>query len=249
MFEHCAVIIPTYNPEPELIPYVEELKAQGIQHVIVINDGSLASTQSIFDALASNQNCTVLVHEVNQGKGSGLKTAFRYIKEERPELRAVVTADADGQHAVEDVLALCRFLEQDPAGIVLGVRNFNEEHVPSKNAFGNKLTSRVFKLLFGTYLMDTQTGLRGFSRSELDWLLALKGERFEYEMNMLMYAVQQNIPVHEVPIQTLYFGEKHATHYKTFYDSFRIAKQLLIGLIVRKRLVERKEISVRGGTR
>lgn len=241
MFTHCAVIIPAFNPEPEFVSYIEELLRQGIVNIIVINDGSLASTEPIFKQISRLPHCTILTHDKNYGKGRGLKTAFHYLKNERQDITNMVTADADGQHAVADVLALFRQLEKQPTGMVLGVRNFDEEHVPSKNAFGNKLTSRVFKWLFGSYISDTQTGLRGFAASEISWLLALKGERFEYEMNMLMYAVQQNIPIHEVTIQTIYFGEKHATHYKTFRDSFRIAKQLFVGFTLKKRLVSRME--------
>lgn len=239
MLEHCVVIIPTYNPDSAFLSYVEELLVKKIQNIIIINDGSLASMQNIFDQVEQMPHCTVLTHSENFGKGRALKTAFQFVKEHRPELKYAVTADADGQHAVADVLALFGLLQEKQTGIALGVRNFDEEHVPSKNAFGNKLTSRVFQLLFGTLVTDTQTGLRGFVTSEMDWLMNLKGERFEYEMNMLMYAVQQNIPIHEIAIQTIYFGEQHATHYKTFRDSFRIAKQLLIGFTLKKRLVEK----------
>ena len=68
--------------------------------------------------------------------------------------------------------------------------------------------------------------------------MAIKGERFEYEMNMLMVAVHDDMQLVEVPILTLYFGEERVTHYKTFRDSGRIAKQLFVGLTMKKRLVE-----------
>lgn len=239
MFNDCAVIIPAYHPEPALIAYVDELRERGIQNIIVVDDGSAEDTKPVFRELESEHGCHILVHEVNRGKGRGLKTAFAYLQTERPEIRYIVTADADGQHAVADVLSILRHLQLTQAGLVLGVRDFDEEHVPGKNAFGNKMTSAVFQFLFGKKITDTQTGLRGFSSSEFDWLLQLKGERFEYEMNMLMYAVDRGFTIHEVNIQTLYFGKKPATHYKTIRDSWRIARQLAIGFIMKKRLVEK----------
>lgn len=239
MFEKCAVIIPAYNPDPELITYVDDLREKGITNIVVVDDGSEENTKYLFRQLESGHDCQVLVHKENRGKGRGLKTAFAYLQKERPDIEYIVTADADGQHAVTDVVALLNHLKMTRAGLVLGVRNFDEAHVPAKNAFGNKMTSAVFRFLFGKKVTDTQTGLRGFAASEIDWLLKLKGERFEYEMNMLMYAVQKGITIHEVNIQTLYFGVKPATHYKTIRDSSRIAKQLAVGFIIKKRLVER----------
>lgn len=238
--KNSAVVIPTYNPVPEFINYVQQLVRTGIEHIIIIDDGSSAETQAVFRELENFPPCTLLIHSENRGKGAGLKTAFRYIKEKRPDIHHIVTADADGQHDVKDVLNILKILEDSAQGIILGVRDFDLEHVPRKNAFGNKLTSRVFQVLFGTYISDTQTGLRGFHSSDIDWLLAIKGERFEYEMNMLMLGVHQGLSFQEVTIQTLYFGEKPASHYKTFRDSGRIAKQILIGLLMKNKLIEQR---------
>lgn len=236
--KNAAVVIPTYNPASNFISYVKELIATGIENIIIIDDGSSLETKEVFRKIEKFPECMVLVHPQNRGKGAGLKTSFRYIKEKHPEITRIVSADSDGQHAVADVVNVLRFLERSTHGIVLGVRDFNLEHVPNKNAFGNKLTSRVFKGLFGTYISDTQTGLRGFHSQDIPWLLSIKGERFEYEMNMLVMAVYEAIPLTEVSIQTLYFGKKPASHYKTFRDSGRIAKQLLVGFFMKKRLVE-----------
>ena len=233
-----AVVIPTYNPEQKFVSYVEELIDAGIATIIIVDDGSIQETQHVFRKLKELPECEILIREQNRGKGAGLKTAFRYIRETFTDEITFVTADSDGQHAIQDVVRLLHELKKETHGIVLGVRDFNLAHVPGKNAFGNKLTSRVFAWLFGKYISDTQTGLRGFHSLDIPWLLAIKGERFEYEMNMLIVAVHENISLVEIPIQTLYFGEERVTHYKTFRDSWRIAKQLIIGLIMKKRLIE-----------
>lgn len=243
MFQHCAVIIPAYNPNSDLLAYISDLKRQGMNHIIVVDDGSRESSQPILEEVRNTSSCILLTHSLNRGKGRALKTAFQYIIEKQKKIKYIVTVDADGQHAVTDVVALFGYLKKIHSGIVLGMRNFDEENVPRKNAFGNKLTSRVFEWLFGKRISDTQTGLRGFSIAELTWLLPLRGERFEYEMNMLMYAVHKDIPIHEVSINTLYFGENHSTHYKTFRDSVRIAKQLWVGRIMKNRLLEKISVS------
>lgn len=76
--EEFAVVIPVYRPLEELMDYVESLYSHGINQVILIDDGNDASVSYIFDQLAQDSRCTILKHEVNRGKGAGLKTAFKY---------------------------------------------------------------------------------------------------------------------------------------------------------------------------
>ncbi|APZ49504.1 hypothetical protein BW721_07365 [Jeotgalibaca sp. PTS2502] len=235
MFSQSVVVIPAFNPSNDLILYAKQLIDKGVPSIIIVNDGSKPEHQAVFDQLAALPACQLLVHEVNRGKGRALKTAFSYIKEQQLAVKTIVTADADGQHVAEDVMALITVAKGSPNTIVLGVRDFDQDNVPSKNAFGNKLTSRVVALLFGTYISDTQTGLRAFDFNHLDWLLDVSGDRFEYEMNVLTYALIQSIPIHEQAIQTIYFGGESSSHYKALTDSLRIAKQLLRGFIFKKR--------------
>ena len=110
--------------------------------------------------------------------------------------------------------------------MVLGVRTFDQEDVPWKSRVGNNLTVKVFEYITGVHITDTQTGLRAVPREYLPDLLNVKGERFEYEMRMLIDAVDK-MDVIEVPIQTIYDSkENHQTHFNTLKDSIRIYRIL-----------------------
>ena len=82
----------------------------------------------------------------------------------------------------------------------------------------------MFRLFYGLNIYDTQTGLRGFSVSLAKRYLEIKGDRFEYEMGMLIYSQKNDIPIAEVPIQTIYpeNAAEHVSHFKTFSDSLRM---------------------------
>lgn len=227
---NCAVIIPALNPTEGLIDYVKTL-ANDVQQMIVVNDGSKKELTYIFAELTKISRCTVLTHEINKGKGRALKTAFQYFLTYHSELTGVITADADGQHSIPDVLKLAEELSGAEEEIILGVRDFSQSHVPVRSFIGNRFTSSLFQLFYGGRLEDTQTGLRGIPNPVLPLILELKGERYEYEMNMLIFAKKRNLQLKEIPIQTLYFDNNAGSHYNSILDSLKVFVKLISGLL------------------
>lgn len=228
---NSIIVIPALNPPERLIPYIDELIQSGVKHVIVVDDGSSESQQWIFDRLRQREECIVLVHKTNLGKGRALKDAFSFVLNRKDwEGASVITADSDGQHLVSDILRLDARMQEtakcSPC-LFLGCRNFEKENIPWRSRFGNRLTSVLFRLLYKASVMDTQTGLRGIPYELLGPLSGLKGERFEYEMNMLTDAALKKIPFEIVEIETVYLDNNSESHFRPVTDSFRIYKILL----------------------
>ena len=225
--QECCVLIPSLSPDEKLPAYVQELLAADFGLILVVDDGSAPEYQPIFSRIAGWERCAVTHHEVNRGKGAALRTGFAYIKE-RTALRGVITADSDGQHTVPDTLKLAAELGKKEE-VLLGSRDFsrNNPNVPPKSRFGNRLTSVVFRLLYGQWLPDTQTGLRAFERGLIDFMLSVSGDRFEYEMNMLIQCSAKKIPMRAITIETIYHEENKGTHFHPIRDSWRIYKLLL----------------------
>ena len=169
----------------------------------------------------------MLHHEVNRGKGAALRTGYAYLKE-HTDFQGVITADSDGQHIVPDTVMLAGELGEKPE-LLLGSRDFskNSVQVPPKSRAGNRITSVVFKLFYGQYLPDTQTGLRAFNRGLMDFMLQIPGDRFEYEMNVLIHCANQKVPMRALPINTIYHDDNAGTHFHPIWDSWRIYKLLL----------------------
>ena len=170
---------------------------------------------------------SVTHHELNRGKGCALKTGYAYIQAHFPAASGVITADADGQHTVEDCWHLAEVLTEGKRALYLGSRNFNLDHVPPKSRHGNKITSAVFRLLYGVYLPDTQTGLRAFRMADLPFMLDVPGERFEYEMQVLIACARAKLPMIPIEIETVYENENAGTHFHPIRDSYRIYKVIL----------------------
>ena len=216
-----AVLIPAWQPEERLAPLVRELVDAGFGRVVVIDDGSRAACAPVFAEVGALQHVDVLRHAVNLGKGRGLKTGFNHVLNLGDGMVGVVTADADGQHTPEDIQRVGEALLRSGAQPVLGVRSFAGD-VPLRSRFGNLLTRRVFSFLTGTSITDTQTGLRGLPLSVLPGLMALDGERYEYEMTMLAHLCRGGPAPLQVPIATVYIENNRGSHFDPVWDSMRI---------------------------
>ena len=219
------VLIPAYQPDQKLVRLVDALKRETDYDIVIVNDGSDADRAPIFAALSGS--CTVLNHDVNKGKGAAIKTALAYIYDECPDADAVVTVDADGQHLVKDIVRVCEDLAQHPDALVLGSRRFTGK-VPFKSRAGNAITRVVFKLSTGVHVYDTQTGLRAFSRERIPAMIGMKGDRYEYEINVLLYATKHHIPIREVTIDTVYIDDNASSHFHPLRDAWRIYKMILL---------------------
>ena len=145
---------------------------------------------------------------------------------ERPDFGTVVVVDCDGQHLPSDALRVAAEAEANPGGLALGVRTVGSD-MPARSRFGNAVTRVVFRLLSGVYVSDTQTGLRAFDLPLCGALLAVEGERYEFESNALMSFAKSGVPIREVPIETIYTDKKNSvSHFRTFADSYRIYSHL-----------------------
>ena len=204
---------------------VRELLAHGVARVIVVDDGSGADCEPLF-AAAEQAGAILLSHPQNRGKGAALKTGFWWVIEHCPDCAGVVTADADGQHATEDVVAVAQALIQNPDCLVLGVRRF-EGSAPFRSRFGNALTRRVLRRIVGQDLQDTQTGLRGIPLALLPELVQMPSRGYEFELDMLIAARHHRRQIREVPIRTIYREENLSSHFNPLLDSVKISFVLL----------------------
>ncbi len=226
--KQIAVVIPAYKPGNDCLDFIQEILAADFPHIIVVDDGSGPAYADFFASLVPTPKVTVLRHAANQGKGRALKTAFHYILNEELPFEAIITADADGQHLVSDMIKLSREMTEEPNHVVLGSRDFSQKKVPFRSRFGNRFTRLLFRLSTGTVLTDTQTGLRGIPVKYLPRLLSVLGERFEYEMNMLAALKKNYIPISEVTIETVYLDDNKSSHFHPLKDSFHIYKVFLL---------------------
>ena len=216
-----VVLIPAYQPEARLLDLLKQLRCHGFL-LCVVDDGSGDDYKTIFQK--AEQYAAVLRLPVNRGKGAALKYGLSRLRELFPNCAHFITADADGQHPVPEILRV-RDALREGASMVVTMRDFSGK-IPRRSRAGNDLSRWVYTLLMGRYLRDNQSGLRGFSVEHIDWLLQVKGDRYDYEMNVLCHADKQKIPFETIRIPSVYFEENGSSHFHPVRDTVRIYRSL-----------------------
>lgn len=218
-FKHlkCCVVIPTYN-NAKTIEGVIQSTLEYCDDVIVVNDGCTDGTKEIIEKYPQ---LIVVTHEVNQGKGMGLRNGFK--KAVDSGFDYVISIDSDGQHYPSDFIIFLNKIEEKPGSLIIGARNMTVENVPAKSTFGNKFSNFWFWAETGIKLPDTQSGYRLYPVQRLKkiWLFTTK---FELEIEVIVKAAWRGIPVIPVPVSVYYAPqEERVTHFKASRDTTRIS--------------------------
>ena len=232
-------LIPAFEPDERILKLADELIKKGFD-ILVVDDGSGPSYRELFNDLS--QRAIVLTHSNNLGKGAALKTGLRFINKYMAYTESIltpsgamtvsggdaviVTVDADGQHLPDDVMRVAEIAAVRRDALVLGSRALDTE-VPVRSRIGNTVTRHVYSAATGVRVHDTQTGLRAFHRSLIPRLLEIEGDRYEYEINMLMQLAAEGVPIIEERIETVYEDNNSGSHFRTIRDSVRVYKEIL----------------------
>ena len=210
---NLILVIPAHNPRPELPSIISSIRDR-LQGIVVVNDGSDPEYERIFQECG--RNAWVLTHSRNRGMGAALKTGFRFALDDL-HADGIVAADADGQHAPEDILSVASALRRSPESVVIGVRDF--DGAPFLNRAGNMLFRWVHRLCMGWELTDTQTGLRAWPRDAAIRNLEPKPDGMDYQQECLVRITERVI---QVPIRTIYIDGNKGSHQRPIRNSLLI---------------------------
>ena len=220
------ILIPAYRPDNLLIELLINLKKENFD-VVVVNDGSGEQYDEVFKE--AEKYATVLKQNINRGKGAALRFGFSYVNLHPNNHNYVITCDADGQHAVKDIIRVNDKLHETDS-IVLGSRKFDKS-VPKRSRNGNFMSRLSRTLITKSYVPDDQCGLRGFPIKEIFNIVTLPGDHYEYEMNVICNLQIKRLKFEEVPIETIYLDGNKSSHFKPNLDTFRIQRSIWMNAI------------------
>ncbi len=221
-----SVLIPSYKPDERLLVLLRELSRQeDLCGIVVVDDGGGAEFAGIFAEAETIGKVKVVRHAVNLGKGRALKTGINFCMQLFPGAD-IVTADCDGQHTVADILRVAKELQRADGDTMVTGKRVLPPSVPLRSRFGNGVTRLAYLLSTGKKVYDTQTGLRALPAKWLPEMLKTPGERYEYEMNILLQAPRDGLAIREIPIDVIYIDDNKGSHFNPVRDAIRVFSRI-----------------------
>ena len=211
-----ACVIPAFNASQTLAGVVRGIRqAVGDICVVVIDDGSRDETADVARMCADH----VVRFAANRGKGAALRAGIRVAAAYAAP--AILTVDADGQHDPHFAPALLTAL--DGADLVVGVRARRGSPMPWHRRVSNAVSAAAVSICAGCPIADSQSGYRAFRPEGLAGLDP-RGDRYEYETDLLIQAARAGLRIAWVRIPTIYGAP---SHFRPLRDSMRIAQTMV----------------------
>lgn len=207
-------LIPAWNEAERIGSVVETTRVH--LPVLVVDDGSHDDTA----AAARARGATIVRHLHNRGKGAALTTGFEWALKRGYD--AVVTLDADGQHDPADIPKLLAAYEARAGDLIIGQRDFSR--IPFPRRYTNPFGSWLLSLALGQDIYDSQSGFRLYSRRLLE-NLDLTATGFELEVEVIIQAACQSMPIAWVDIRTIYDVDK-VSYFHPLKDTARFFKMV-----------------------
>jgi glycosyltransferase involved in cell wall biosynthesis len=222
------VVIPAHNEDAT----VRDVAVRALKYcpnVIVVNDGS---TDGTLDALA-DLDITLLINETNKGKAESLWRGFQEALAHGAS--AVITLDADGQHAPEDIPAFVTATAKDPQAFLIGARRSGQRKRLRWRFVANRVADFWISWAAGRPIEDSQSGFRLYPARLLRTLTIKHGpkESFVFESEVLIEAGRRGMHCRHVPIQVAPRTGPRRSHFRPVSDIARITAMVAVKLLAR----------------
>ena len=208
------IVIAAYNEEKTISNVIKDIKKQGYNNIVVVDDGSKDKTYKI----AKKENIIVLKHIINLGKGAAIKTGCEYSIKRGAEI--LILMDADGQHEPKEIP---KFLEKiKKTDIVFGYRKFNK-NMPKILKIGNLGLNLFTKLLFKINLRDTQSGYKAI-KTRIYKKIKWASNDYSMETEIIAKVGKNKLKYSQIPIKTIYLDKSKGT---TIKEGIKILKNMI----------------------
>lgn len=152
-----SVVLPAYNEEKNIGPAIAKTdaflkKKFKTYEIIVVNDGSRDSTESLVRSIMSkNKSIRLVNHKANQGYGTALRSGFSSSKG-----KLVFYTDSDNQYNIAELKNLLPFIEH--YDIVAGFRLHHSD--PVNRIFISWVYNQMIRWILGLKIKDVDCSFK-----------------------------------------------------------------------------------------
>lgn len=228
MNDDVCVIIPIYN-EGKVITQTLKGVLKRFPFVVCVNDGSRDNTA----AAVSKTSAHLVSHFTNMGQGAAIQTGIEYGLQ-RSDIKYFITFDADGQHRVEDALAMLAYLREHPkTDIILGSRFLGKtQSIPLVRRMVLRLAIWFENATTGAQLTDAHNGLRVFNRKVATELNIVMPD-MAHASEIIHRIVEKKFKYHEFPV-TIVYSDYSKAKGQSMANAINISFDILLQEITRK---------------
>lgn len=222
------VVIPAYN-EAATVRDVAIRARRRCPNVVVVDDASSDGTEQALAGL----DVTVLRNEANRGKAGSLARGFEYALSQGAV--GIITLDADGQHAPEEIPAFIERSQDDPNVFLIGARRRELRRASFWRYLANCIADFWIGWASGQAIEDSQSGFRLYPARLLQTVKIPHGpdRSFVYESEILIEAAWQGVVLKSVAISVSPRSGPRPSHFQPLLDILRITRMVAWKLVGR----------------
>ncbi|AHB08134.2 hypothetical protein U875_24565 [Pandoraea pnomenusa 3kgm] len=219
------IVIAAFNEGTMIGEVVRSVKVRGYP-VVVVDDGSHDSTAEV----ALHAGAHVVVHPINLGQGAALQTGIKYAVHN--DAHVVVTFDADGQHAADEIERMTDALATHNVDFALGSRFIGQAvGIPKLRVLTLKAAALFTWITTGVRLTDAHNGFRAITRDAAT-RLEIYQNRMAHASEIVSQIAKHKMRVVEVPV-TITYTDYSLRKGQKLSNSVRILIDLFLGRISR----------------
>lgn len=217
------IVVPAFNEEKTVSEVIEDIASHDY-NVILVDDGSKDNTykNSKKSQIKFPQRIFIVRHIINRGLGAALKTGMETALVHNAKY--IVTFDADGQHAFDDIDKVVKPLIRDDVDVVIGSRPF--EDMPFSKNFANTVMNILTRIFYKANVKDSQSGLRAFKANSVSKINIIS-RGYGVSSEIIREIVKNNFKLEEITITTIYTPETQAKGTNAF-----VGLKILIKMII-----------------
>jgi glycosyltransferase involved in cell wall biosynthesis len=192
-----SVVVPIYNEAfflsdllAEMIPYCRERNWK----LILVNDGSSDNTFAVLKQFEESPGVKILHHKLNRGYGGALKTGL--LEADTPY---TLTIDADGQHELNDIDSVLKFMLEKEADMVVGKRS-KSSHSGLYRNIGKWVIRRFAALLMPIHISDLNSGFKLYNTDLVQRYLSICPDSMAFSDVITLIFIKKRHLVLEHPI-------------------------------------------------
>ena len=193
-----SVIIPVYNEVNTVTTVINAVRNCGVPdlEMIVVNDCSNDGTREVLESLPPSKDLVICHHEVNRGKGAGIRTAQARVTGD-----VVIIQDADLEYSPSEFPRMLKFIEEGKAEAVFGSRYSGTTHLVDSfwHVKGNQWLTGFSNFCANLHLTDMETCYK-MIRADLFKSFTLECNRFGFEPEVTAKLSKAKARIYEIPI-------------------------------------------------